>query len=168
GSRNRSHSATGVSSRRRVSRAFEVRPSVKSNKPLYVWMQEHMSKQTIGLILNFLVLLTLLAMLITIVSHFKTGSDSAADCYLVHTSSSSHTLVCPAAGTREAGSDCRLSSACLSSRIACVAVVSWGEDRGGIVFDGVYVTRDKWLFRRRLRNGPEPFFFTGLAIGNVT
>uniref|UniRef100_A0A5S6QS49 Uncharacterized protein n=1 Tax=Trichuris muris TaxID=70415 RepID=A0A5S6QS49_TRIMR len=56
---------------RRVSRAYEIRPSIKSDKPLMVWLCEHLDKQTINLVINFLVLTTLLAMLTIFLSHLQ-------------------------------------------------------------------------------------------------
>ncbi|CDW59501.1 hypothetical protein TTRE_0000783601 [Trichuris trichiura] len=60
-----------ASTTRRVSRAYEIRPSIKSEKPLKVWLCEHMDKQTINLVINFLVLTTLLAMLTIFLSHLE-------------------------------------------------------------------------------------------------
>ncbi|KFD68031.1 hypothetical protein M514_19720, partial [Trichuris suis] len=60
-----------ASTTRRVSRAYEIRPSIKSDKPLKVWLCEHMDKQTINLVINFLVLTTLLAMLTIFLSHLE-------------------------------------------------------------------------------------------------
>ncbi|KRX99461.1 hypothetical protein T4E_1388 [Trichinella pseudospiralis] len=54
---------------RRISRAYEIRPSYRSEKPLYDWLCEHLDKQTVNLVINFLVLITLLALLTIILSH---------------------------------------------------------------------------------------------------
>ncbi|KRZ18724.1 hypothetical protein T11_5739 [Trichinella zimbabwensis] len=34
---------------RRISRAYEIRPSYRSEKPLYDWLCEHLDKQTVNL-----------------------------------------------------------------------------------------------------------------------
>jgi len=52
-----------VTSQRRPSRALDVKPSFRSDTPLWKWIHDHVDKQMIGLSINFLILIVLLMLL---------------------------------------------------------------------------------------------------------
>jgi len=63
--RPRSGSGSGPSSTggRRMSRITEIRPKGKESRPLMEWLYDHFDKTTIGLVINFVILIVLLMML---------------------------------------------------------------------------------------------------------
>lgn len=60
--RSGSNSGQGVAGRR-MSRVTEIRPKGQNSRPLMDWLYEHFDKTTIGLCINFIILIILLMML---------------------------------------------------------------------------------------------------------
>uniref|UniRef100_A0A915KIT8 Uncharacterized protein n=1 Tax=Romanomermis culicivorax TaxID=13658 RepID=A0A915KIT8_ROMCU len=80
--RGRLGSQSGPSGGRRMSRCTEIRPSVKPNRPLMEWLYANFDKATVGLAMNFLILIVLLMMLKNLYSFipsFTGGGGGAAN-----------------------------------------------------------------------------------------
>lgn len=77
--RPRTGSASGPSGRR-MSRVTEIRPTGKQSKPLMDWLYEHFDKATIGLVINFIILIILVMFLknfLSLLSIGKKGEDQS-------------------------------------------------------------------------------------------
>lgn len=61
--RTQSNASAGGTGSRRMSRATEIRPANKQNRPLMDWLYDHFDKTTVGLCINFLILIVLLMLL---------------------------------------------------------------------------------------------------------
>lgn len=65
--RDRTQSNVSASGRgqgsRRASKVTEIRPSSKQSRPLMEWLHDHFDKTTVGLCINFLILIVLLMLL---------------------------------------------------------------------------------------------------------